>query len=388
MTETLLIVSFSNLEADARLLREISLFSPRGCVVTAGWGPAIPGVEHIELPLPPSTGIRRRARFYVEAALLRLRLYSLLYWTDPAVRSARRALRRARPSRVLANDIETVPLALSLVPPESVHADLHEYYPGLHDDNPRWVRLRKPYYEWLIQRYATQAASVTTVGGAVADAYLRHGIRASVVTNSPTYRDLAPTAVGTPIRLVHPGAALRSRRIENMMRAAASTSADVTLSVYLAPNDPAYVHELRELALQLGERVTVLEAVPHSELLGVINAHDVGIHVLPPTVTNNALALPNKFFDFVQARVGVIVGPTPGMGELVAAHGFGASTAGFEEHEIRLVLDTLTPQLVADWKVAANDAARELSAERQLPVWTATIDALSPARSDVGQRSS
>ncbi len=376
----LLILSFSHLGNDARLLREISLFSPDRRVVTAGWGPAVEGpARHIELPLPPTTGPRRRRRFYLEALLLRLHAYRLLYWTDPAVRGARRALRGERPARVLANDVEMVPLALSIAPAQSVHADLHEFYPGLHDDNPRWVRLRKPYFEWLIRRYATKAASVTTVGSAVAQAYLPFGIRAEVVTNSPAYQELAATPVNAPIRLIHPGAALRSRRIENMMRAAATSTADITLALYLAPNDPGYVAELRALAAELGERVEVHDAVPHAELLALINAHDVGIHVLPPTVTNNALALPNKFFDFVQARVGVVVGPTPGMAELVDAHGFGAQTPGFDEDDIRAVLDGLSPAVVAEWKKNAEQAARALSAEHQLPVWRAAVEALAPA---------
>jgi hypothetical protein len=378
--DSLLILSFSHLQKDARLRREISLFSARGEVVTAGWGPTVDGAaRHVELAVPPSTGWRRRSRFYVEALLLRLRLYRALYWSSPMVRAARRALRGERPARVLANDIEMVPLALSLAPGASVHADLHEFYPGLHDDNPRWVRLRQPYYEWLIRRYATRVGSVTTVGPAVANAYVPLGIDAAVVTNSPAYLDLAATPVHSPIRLVHAGAALRGRRIEAMMRAAASTRADVTLAVYLTPNDPAYVTELRTLAADLGERVSVHEPVPHDELLNVINTYDIGIHVLPPTVTNNALALPNKFFDFVQARVGVIVGPTPGMADLVARHGFGTASEGFREVDIRRSLDTLTTDMAWEWKVAASHAASELSAESQLPTWVAAIEALPPA---------
>lgn len=379
--DSLLILSFSHLDTDARLRREITHFSSRMSVSTAGWGPGVPDASrHIELTVPPSTGWRRRTRFAVEAALLRLRWYRMLYWTTPMVSSARRALRAERPDRILANDIDMVPLALRLAPGPSVHADLHEYYPGLHDDNPRWVRLRKPYLEWLIRRYATRVGSVSTVGSAVADAYVPFGIHANVVTNSPAYRDMSPSSSTGPIRLIHAGAALRSRRIEAMMRAASETSTDVTLDVYLAANDPSYVAELRALAAELGDRVHVHDAVPHDELLDTINRYDIGIHVLPPTVTNNALALPNKFFDFVQARVGVIVGPTPGMAELVASHGFGAATTGFDEADIRAVLDALTPEVVDVWKAAAHRSARELSAESQLPLWTAAVEALPVAR--------
>ncbi|MBM7504160.1 glycosyltransferase family 1 protein [Agromyces aurantiacus] len=314
--------------------------------------------------------------------LLRLRAYELLYRTDPVVRAARRALRGVRPDRILANDIESLPIALDLAPGRSVHGDLHEYYPGLHDDNPRWVRLRKPYLEWLVRRYAPRAASLTTVGAEVAEAYRSFGLHVGVVTNSPAFVPMEPSPVATPIRIIHPGASLRSRRLEQMMQAVAESSADVSLTMYLAGNDPAYVRELRTLAASLGNRVRVEDAVPHDDLLPLINAHDVGIHVLPPTVTNNALALPNKFFDYVQARVGVIVGPTPAMASLVREHGFGAVAAGFEKDDIRAVVDTLTPNTVAAWKQAASGAARALSAETQLPVWAEAVDALVGAGAD------
>jgi glycosyltransferase involved in cell wall biosynthesis len=380
LTDTLLILSFSRLEQDARLRRQITLFAGVRTVITAGWGPAVSGADrHIELPVPSTTGWRRRVRFYAEGAMLRLRAYRLLYWTDPNVRAGRRALRRERPDRILANDIESLPLALTLAPGSSVHADLHEFYPGLHDDNPRWVRLRQPYLEWLIRRFAPRAASLTTIGSGVADAYRPFGLDIDVVTNSPAFVAIEPTTVGVPIRIIHPGASLRSRRLETMLRAVAESSADVSLTMYLAANDPPYVDELRRLADALGDRVRVKDAVAHAQLLPLINAHDVGIHVLPPTVTNNALALPNKFFDYVQARVGIIVGPTPAMSGLVREHGLGAVTDGYDTDDIRRVIDELTPERVMQWKSSADAAARALSAEGQLPVWLQAVEALRSA---------
>jgi hypothetical protein len=285
-------------------------------------------------------------------------------------------LRGHRFDRVIANDIEAVPLALALAPASRVHADLHEFYPGLHDDNPRWVRLRQPYLEWLIRTYAVRAASATTVGEGVRDAYRPLGLSLGIVTNAPAYRQLTAAPVHAPIRLVHAGGAMPGRRIELMMKAAALTRTDLVFTLYLTSSSPAYLDDLRDLAHELGERVNVEPAVPSSELLDVLNGHDVGIHLLPPTVTNQSLALPNKFFDFVQARLGVIVGPTPGMASLVEAHRLGAVTAGFEVEDIVAVLDALTPESIDRWKQASADAATELSAERQMPMWAAAVRAL------------
>jgi hypothetical protein len=372
----LLILSYSPIARDARVLRQIELFREQYRITTVGFGPAAAGVAHHHEIRPPQ-GRARRVRGYIESVLLRLRLYRLMYWSDPLTRATRRALRRAAPGRVLANDIYTVPLALRLSSPASVHADLHEYYPGLHDDVANWRRLRQPYLTWLVERYGPSAATATTVGDEIADRYAGHGIRAEVVVNAPETKPFTPREVGNSIRVVHAGAALPTRRIENMMRAAAETSADIELSVFLTPNTPAYVAKLEALAEDLGPKVRMLPPVAHRDLLPTLNTFDVGIHVLPPTVTNQALALPNKFFDFVQARLGIIVGPTSGMSRLVHEHELGAVTEGFEVADIKAVFDSLTPSTVARWKTRSDAAAVTLSSAAQLPIWARAVDGLS-----------
>lgn len=386
MVKSLLIMSFSELNRDARVLRQIDHFSGKYRVTTLGFGPApTKAARHLEIPVP-RMGVPRRLRAYAEAILLRARLFRIMYATDPMVRSARKALRGQHFDRILANDVNVVPLAFEIADPASVHADLHEYYPGLHDDSPAWVRLRQPYLTWLVRAWVPRAGSVTTVSSGLAKAYRHLGVHADVVTNAPIRQSFAPMVVRKPVRLVHAGAALPGRRIEQMMEAAATSTADVTLSVFLTPNNPDYVERLKAAAEAIGPRVQVLPPIPHTELLSTLNTFDIGIHVLPPTVTNQALALPNKLFDFVQARLGVIVGPTPAMAEIVEAHRFGAVTSGFEVADIREAIDKISVEQTRAWKEAADAASSELSAASQIPVWNAAIDALQDNRRVRDQR--
>lgn len=374
----LLIISFSELTSDARLQRQIDAFVDRDEVITAGWGRAPAGVHrHIVLPQAP-TGRRRQLRMLVESALLRLRAYRLIDATSPLHRAARRALRDVRADVVLANDIDAAPLAVDVAPPERIHVDLHEYFPGLHDDNPRWARLRGPYNAWLVRRYAGAAASTTTVAEEIAERYRELGLSPGVVTNASRKRELPVRPVSRPIRLVHSGVALRGRHLETMIEAVGLTSADVELTLHLMPNDAAYIDQLRARAAEIGPRVRVLPPVPHAELVDTLSTHDVGIHILPATSTNHRLALPNKFFDFVQARLGVIVGPTPAMAGAVQRYGFGAVADGFRPEDVARVIDALTPEQVAAWKTAADAAADDLSAERQVRGWTTAVDRLRP----------
>src|SRR5690606_15907970 len=114
----------------------------------------------------------------------------------------------------------------------------------------------------------------------------------------------------------------------------------------------------------------------YAELVSTLNGYDLGVHVLPPVNFNNANALPNKVFDYVQARLGLVVGPTPEMAALAREHGVGLVAEDFTAEALAAVLDSLTPERVRELKAASHAAARELSAETAVQGWARAIDAL------------
>jgi glycosyltransferase involved in cell wall biosynthesis len=160
-----------------------------------------------------------------------------------------------------------------------------------------------------------------------------------------------------------------------MLDAVRATARPVTLDLYLMPNDPAYLQELRDQAADLPE-VRFREPVPPGRLGEALAACDVGIFVLPPVNFNYRFTLPNKFFDFVQARLAVVVGPSPEMADLVRHHGLGVVTEDFTAGSLAAALDALTDEQVAAFKAASHAAARELSAQEQVRGWTRAVDTL------------
>jgi len=367
-----LILSFSPIASDARVLKQVRLFAGELEVTTCGYGPAPDGVvEHLQIP-------DEAEHWRKDRKWLLSRQYRRVYETNAAVRAARRLLAGRRFDVVLANDVDAVPLALEHG--TRVHADLHEYAPKQNTELRRWRWFVAPYMRWLCRRFVTRADSVTTVGQGIAEEYAREfGIRAGVVTNASPFADLEPTPVPDdgPLRLVHAGAALRNRHLETLVEATVATSTEATLDLFLVPNDPGYLAELRALAAG-SDRVRLHDALPYAELVHRLNDFDLGVHVLPPVSFNNAWALPNKFFDFVQARLGVVVGPSPEMARLVREHGLGAVAEDFSAKALTAVLDGLTPEGVAGWKRASHTAARQLSADAQVEVWRDAIRALVP----------
>lgn len=369
----LLIISFSDLFKDARLLKQITMFAPDYEVTTCGYGPApVDDVRHIKI-----SRAKGRVWRFTEALLLRARWYRAAYWVNPVVRDARAALRGASFDAVIANDLDTVGVTLSLFDASRAHADLHEYWLGVHDNVPAWVKLRAPFHGWMLQHWVTRVASVTTVNRAIADRYEREfGFSCAVVTNASQYQELQPSELSDPLRLVHSGGAQPNRKIELMMTAVAKSDLPATLDLLLVGEGTEYYRELCALADSLGDRVNVLPSVPHEELIETLNDYDLGLTFLPPTTTNIALVLPNKLFDYVQARIGVISGPNPVVVDLVESHPVGAITEDFDEASLVRLLNSITREQVLEWKHQADAVAFELSAERQSEPWRSAVQAL------------
>lgn len=277
---------------------------------------------------------------------------------------------------VLANDVDTVPLALSLRPRLGVHADIHEYAPLLHSENRAWMRWIAPYFRWLCRKYVSRATSWTTVSGGLAKRYKSDfGFEPLVATNAAPEWPGFPTPTATPLRLVHSGAGLTNRALEVMIQAVALAKNDFNLDLYLTANHPAYIVELRRLAAEI-DGVTVHDPVPYRELPAILNTFDVGVFVLPPVNFSYEWALPNKLYDFIQARLAIVVGPSPEMESIVRDHNLGLVTKDFSAQALADALDSLTPESVDAYKRSAHAAASELTAASGIQVWDDAITAL------------
>ena len=366
----ILIVSYTRTEQEPRILKQIAEFRQQYAVTTAGYGPAPVGVDaHIELdPAPRSRGLARIPGIF--SLLLLLRLHSWYSRLEPRDRDAVERLADGDWDVVVAHDAGTMYLASRLGARAGVLADMHEYAPKQSLPSLRWNLLYQPYYTWICRRYVANVAAVTTVSQGIADEYERvFEFPATLVVNATPYADLRPQPVGSTIRLVHSGGVAPQRRLDIMITGVRESRADVSLDLFLVDEgDGALLRELKALA-EGDTRIRFREPVPYVDLVQTLNAYDVGVSIFPPTTFNLAWCLPNKFFDFVQARLGEIVGPSPEMARFVNEYGIGLVLPDFEAASFAAALDGLTAEQVTAWKKASSSRVHELSGEEQGKIW-------------------
>jgi hypothetical protein len=237
-----------------------------------------------------------------------------------------------------------------------------------------------PYIDTLLRTYLPEVAGMMTVGPAIAEAYTReYGIRAEVVTNAPRRADLAPSPVGEPIRLLHHGIAQRARSLDVMLDVAEALDDRFHLDLVLAEGTPGYRDELAERAAGM-PRASVLPPRPLAELIPAANAYDIGLYLLPPRSLNQSLAMPNKLFEFIQARLAVAIGPSPEMARVIREHGCGIVAEDFAPATLARAISALDADAVAAFKGRADVAAKHLCLESNRRVVLDLVDSALRAR--------
>lgn len=360
---SLLVISLSPIHRDARVLRQLSVVAEHGRVTTVGYGPRPEGAdEHIEVPEHLATLPQTPAG----VAKLGLRRLAAAELAAPAVQWVLKALEGRRFDAVVANEARILALADRVADGAPIWADMHEWAPEERTHILSWRLLVAPLMDHLCRTYLPRCAAVTTVGDRIGELYLsRYGVEARTMRNSSPLRDLPVGEVSEDrVRLVHSGAAVAGRNLELTIDVVSSLPERFSLDLYLVPaNDGGkYMRSLTERA-PAGGRIRFLDPVPPMQLPDTLNRYDLGVFWLPPVHTNGHLTLPNKYFDYVQARLGIAVGPSPEMADLTRRHELGVVSEDFAPETIAASLRDVTAEDLRTWKRNADRAAPELSFE-------------------------
>jgi hypothetical protein len=230
----ILCISFSDINRDARVLRQLDVLADLGEVTTVGYGTAPRlATEHLridsDLPSLPQTP--------VGVALLAMRRFDRVEFLAPAVRAALDLLEGKRYDIVMANEARAMALGHRVAQGAPVVADMHEWAPEERAHVLSWRLLVRPYMTYQCRKYLPEMHAVSVVNDSIGDLYRnRFGIHPRTVRNTGRYHDLEPGEVREgAIRLVHSGAAIPGRNLETLIQAVTELPPAFTFDLYLVP---------------------------------------------------------------------------------------------------------------------------------------------------------
>lgn len=373
MNKNILVISYSPLDRDPRIQRQICALKENCTIQTVGFtNPNVEGVDFFEIQ--PS--ICKNLLDKVQRAL---RILFHFYKMDLAIHLSMKKLFSYNykiPDAIIANDWDGLYAAFLLKRNETwnckIYFDSHEYFPECW--NSLFFKIfEKPLINFVFKETKNSFDIISTVCPTLAQMYddyfhLPKGT-VRIVTNAPDYEQkLKPKPVGEKLRLIHHGGAMRARQLEKMIDMMQYLPEDkYELNFMLVKSDPLYYDELVKRASKY-KNIIFLEPVPFSQIPEFTNQFDVGLFILNNKITNYKYALPNKFFEYVQARLAIAIGDSFEMKQYIKKYQLGIAA---DDNSAKALADKLlqcTKEDIMNFKNNSDKYAKELSAESNIAV--------------------
>jgi len=368
----ILILVYSEIQRDARVLRQIDWLKKEHQITLFAFGKYHDDdVEYF--PLKSSFPFYKKM---LGALLLKCKLFNNYYWLIPTNQQAYKILSKWKSGfdLIICNDIFPLPLAVKIKRNAKLIFDAHEYYPLENDADTKWMYFFYSYMDYLCKNYAPQADIMFTVGYRIAEEFVkRYNLNPLILMNLPQYVELkAKLHNATHIRLVHHGAALKGRNLELMIEIVNALDERFSLDLYLLSDNEKYINKLKA-AIAVKDRIRILEPLDVKNVIAVLNQYDAGIYLLNSKSFNNVNCLPNKFFDYIQARIALIIGPSPEMKTIVEKYNCGFVTRDFIVSNIVQEISQITKEQINLYKNNCETLAKELNSDLSKKVFLDSI---------------
>jgi hypothetical protein len=109
------------------------------------------------------------------------------------------------------------------------------------------------------------------------------------------------------------------------------------------------------------KNVRLIPPVGSDDIIPYISQYDIGIYLLEPNNFNNKHALPNKFFEFIQGRLAIAIGPSPEMAKIVTDYDLGLISKDFDAKNLAETVNSFTTDKIIYYKEKSNLASKEFN---------------------------
>lgn len=270
---------------------------------------------------------------------------------------------------VVANDLDTLPgcFLAAILKRKKIVYDSHEYFTEV----PELVNRKFPKKVWqLIEKMILPRIKYSyTVSESIAETYnIKYGISMQVVRNVPYCIENMITdglKESNQQVILYQGSVNIGRGLEHMIDALEYL--DNTVLRIIGDGDIKENLKIRVAQKGLINKVEFIDRIPFENLFEETCKVDLGIALEENIGLNYYYALPNKLFDYIQARIPVLVSPFPEMQKIV------------RKYDIGTVYDHQDPQSLAKkiteifelknryqkWKENTDKAALDLCWEKE-----------------------
>lgn len=436
MSKTALIISFSQLRSEPRVLRQIhSLRNSDWRVFVVGFQPLIDSGDDqlIQIPIdsivrPPETDplgvnlvngpgsfgedfvarikpfywkVRNRLNSMVTAPrgvfpilfkivpirIFRMRLADLWFrrlGIDYTVRAPvlLEAIRKGGHSIdiILCHDYVTVPLGTSLARQfgAPISVDCHEHAATQYAHEPGWMTFMSPLVKMKEGEFLKEVDSVTTVSDGIRDVLNSTYVLkrpACTLWSVPFFEKVTLRKQDQRVKILYSGAICEGRNLEGLILALALLPVRFDLTFRGSESEIGFNDKLRAIAGEVGvsDRFTILDPVPFHQIIADSSNYDIGISVPIDTGIQRRFTLPNKLFDYIMSGLAICVTDLPEMRRIVQTFECGELVKDGRPESIAETLLSISGERLLSYKAKSLESAKRLNWEQEEPIFLGVV---------------
>lgn len=295
-------------------------------------------------------------------------------WNASAL-NAYEAMKDLQFDAIICNDLLLLPIACAVKErPQNkgktkIIFDAREFYPRQFENKFLWQLFLAKLNDYVCRKYLPCADTVITVGDGLAREYKKqYGIDCVFVPSTPPFHELHPKPVNPAhIRLINHGIAYPNRQLEVMIEAVRLADSRFYLDFMLLGEETPYYKKLVQLAADC-DRIHFVPPVPLGDIVATSAQYDMGIYIVSPCCFNQKFMMPNKFFEFIQSRLAIGVGPSPDMAALVKKYHLGMVAADYTPQTFANALNALTSEDIDMFKANSHAVAEKFSWQHNVEI--------------------
>ncbi len=263
---------------------------------------------------------------------------------------------------IIVEDLQLLPLAFRIRGKSKILFDAREFYTRQNESSLRFRLFEYYFRDFLLKKFAVHCdKSITVSDGLLCEYKKVYSIDMSVVLSTPPYHNISVRNACETIKLVHHGVANKNRGIHNMIEIVRRLDERFTLDLYLVGSKSS-VESLVTASMGC-PRIRFHSPVPYHSIITMLSGYDIGFFYCEPVTFNLYHSLPNKFFEYIQARLALAIGPSPDMSSYVFKYQCGFVALEFQLDSMIDTLSMLTLEDINNAKKNSDLAAKDLCYE-------------------------
>ncbi|MCX2716957.1 capsular biosynthesis protein [Helicobacter sp. MIT 21-1697] len=265
---------------------------------------------------------------------------------------------------LIVEDITLLPFAREYKknnPQCKILIDLREFYPLEYENDEVWLQGLGRFFVYLCEQYLPCVDVAISVSEGLCERYKSDfGIDCELFYSLPPFFDYKPKPTSKQeIKILYHGFISPDRSSMELLNLAQHLlESPYKLYVMALSNQKGFLESFRIGSSEITS-LEILPPVALGEIIPVSANYDIGLIPFKPTTFNLAHCMPNKLFEYLQARLAILSTPLYDVQKFVQTHSCGAITQGFESDDMAQMLFKLHITDIDRYKQESHRAAQK-----------------------------